>query len=189
MSEPMGKRVRDFYGEWIETKVGHVRPALLNDYRRHFACYVLPDPLIAGAPLATLRPMDVQLFQARLRQRVSQRTGRPLSEKTVMGVIGGSLRTLVRDALVQDELNRDPFGGITWKWESVTLSSRRGTIPEKARLHGESEVDDVARVHADSRQFFGPPGVRMGRLILELYPIGYNLSLPPDQAWQREAPA
>src|SRR5262249_41375981 len=62
-----GKTVREFYGEWIETKPGQVRPALLRDYRRHFARYILADPLIADVSLADLRPMDLQLFQSRLR--------------------------------------------------------------------------------------------------------------------------
>ena len=42
-----------------------MRPALLYDYRRHLGRYVLADPLIADLPLADLRPMDVQLLQAR----------------------------------------------------------------------------------------------------------------------------
>lgn len=110
-----GKTVREFYGEWIETQVG--RPAHLSDLRRHFACYVLPDS-IADAALATLRPMDVQLFQARLRRRPcirGPRRGQPLKEHTVRDVIGASFRAMIRDAMVQDELQRDPFVGITWK--------------------------------------------------------------------------
>src|SRR5262249_23572308 len=50
-----------------------------------------------------------------LRAKTSCRTGAPLSEKTVQCVIGGSLRALIRDAMVQDVVTRDPFVGLTWK--------------------------------------------------------------------------
>jgi integrase len=112
-----GPRVRDFYEEWIVARAGDIRPALLNDRRRHFRCYILPDP-IADLALAALRPMDVQLFQARLRQRLvtrGPRTGHPLAEHTVRDVIGGTFRAMIRDALVQDVCTRDPFVGLTFR--------------------------------------------------------------------------
>jgi integrase len=109
-----GPTIATFFPDWIATTEGSVRPALTRDRRRHFATYIAPDP-IADLSLASLRPMDVQLFQGRLRQRVSTRTGRPLSEKTVVCVIGSTLRALVRDATVQDLVLRDPFVGLTWK--------------------------------------------------------------------------
>jgi hypothetical protein len=59
--------------------------------------------------------MDIQLFQARLRQRISARTGHALSEKTVSCVINGTLRAMIRDAMVQDLVTRDVFVGLTWK--------------------------------------------------------------------------
>jgi integrase len=107
--------VRGFYGEWIETKAGAVRPQLFGDYRRHFGGYILRDPVFPELVLAELRPMDVQLLQARLRARVSRRTGKSVSEKTVHGVVNSSLRAMIRDARVQDLLVRDPFVGLTWK--------------------------------------------------------------------------
>jgi integrase len=111
----IGATVRSYYAEWIATKdEGAVRPALHRDYRRHFGTYILPDE-IADVTLAALRPLDVQLFQTRLRARHSTRTGKVLSEKTVSCVINGSLRAMIRDARVQDELVRDPFVGLTWK--------------------------------------------------------------------------
>src|SRR5262249_30240496 len=112
---PTGHTVRTYYHEWVGTKAeGAVRPALLRDYRRHFATYILRDA-IADTTLADLRPLDVQLFQARLRARWSPRTRQVLSEKTVHCVINGSLRAMVRDARVQDLVVRDPFVGLTWK--------------------------------------------------------------------------
>jgi integrase len=108
--------VASFFAEWIASKAnGAVRPALFRDYRRHFATYVLPDLDISDVALAALRPMDVLLFQSRLRERRSHRTGRPLSEKTVSCVVNGSLRAMIRDARVQDLVLRDPFVGLTWK--------------------------------------------------------------------------
>jgi len=78
---------------------------------------VLADA-IADIPLADLRPSDLKLFQGRLRERPSQYTGKPLSEKTVQCVISGSLRALIRDARVDDHLQRDPFLGLEWKtWD------------------------------------------------------------------------
>src|SRR5262249_41377999 len=109
-----GPTIATFFPDWIAATDGSVRPALTRDRRRHFGTYIAPDP-IAETPLAALRPLDAQLFQARLRQRVSARTGRVLSEKTVVGVIGSTLRALVRDAMVQDLVLRDPFVGLTWK--------------------------------------------------------------------------
>jgi integrase len=110
-----GLTVRTWYGEWIGTKdEGAVRPALLRDYRRHFATYILGDE-IAEVALADLRPLDIQLFQKRLRARWSSRTQKVLSEKTVHCVINGSLRAMIRDARVQDLIVRDPFVGLTWK--------------------------------------------------------------------------
>jgi hypothetical protein len=110
-----GLTVRTRYLEWIGTKEeGAVRPALLRDYRRHFATYILRDE-IANVALADLRPLDIQLFQARLRARWSPRTQTVLSEKTVHCVINGSLRAMIRDARVEDLIVRDPFVGLTWK--------------------------------------------------------------------------
>jgi integrase len=57
----------------------------------------------------------MKLFQARLRDRRSARTGQPLAEKTVQCVMNGSLRALIRDARVEDLLQRDPFLGLTWR--------------------------------------------------------------------------
>jgi integrase len=108
--------VRSFYADWIATKgIGTIRPALLRDYRRHFATYILADDELAGTRLAELRPMDVLLFQQRLRERRVKRTGRPLSEKTVSCVLNGSLRAMIRDARVQELVLRDPFVGLTWR--------------------------------------------------------------------------
>jgi integrase len=110
-----GQTVRSYYTEWIATKdEGAVRPALYRDYRRHFATYILHDE-IADAALTDLRPLDVQLFQTRLRARWSARTKKVLSEKTIHCVINGSLRAMVRDARVQDVMQRDPYVGLTWK--------------------------------------------------------------------------
>lgn len=91
-----------------------MRPALHRDYRRHFATYILRDE-IADIPLTELRPLDVQLCRARLRARWSPRTKKVLSEKTVSGVINGSLRAMIRAGLVEDLLTRDPFVGLEWK--------------------------------------------------------------------------
>ena len=73
--------VRAFYSEWIETRAGAVRPALFRDYQRHFGGYILRDPVFPDLALAELRPMDMQLLQARLRARLSRRTGKLVSEK------------------------------------------------------------------------------------------------------------
>jgi integrase len=110
---PAAPTIRSYFPDWIETKRGE-RPALQRDYRRHLQRYVLTDP-IADLPLATIRPLDMQLFQARLRERTSSRTGQPLAEKTIVCVMNGSLRALIRDARVHDLLQRDPFLGLTWK--------------------------------------------------------------------------
>jgi integrase len=59
--------------------------------------------------------MDVQLFQARLRKRLSSRSGKPLREHTIRDVIGSSFRAMIREALVQDVCTRDPFVGITFR--------------------------------------------------------------------------
>jgi hypothetical protein len=107
-----GPTVAEFYRDWMAATEGDVRPALARDRRRHFGTYIAPDP-IADMPLAALRPMDIQLFQARLRQRVSIRKGHTLSEKTVSCVIKGTLRAMVRDATVQDLVTRDVFVGLT----------------------------------------------------------------------------
>src|SRR5262249_25336026 len=72
-------------------------------------------PVFPDLAVAEVRPMDVQLLQARLRARVSQRTGKPVSEKTVHCVVSSSLRAMIRDARVQDLIVRDPFVGLTWK--------------------------------------------------------------------------
>jgi hypothetical protein len=69
----------------------------------------------ADVPLAALRPLDLQLLRRRLRARWSRRTGKVLSEKTVSCVVNGSLRAMLRDAMVQDLLTRDVFVGLTWK--------------------------------------------------------------------------
>jgi integrase len=112
---PAGPTIRTYYAEWIATKAeGAVRPALFRDYRRHFATYILGDE-IADVPLAALRPVDVQLFQSRLRARFVRRTGKPLAEKTVHCVINGSLRAMIRDAMVQDLVTRNVYVGLTWK--------------------------------------------------------------------------
>jgi integrase len=107
--------VRSFYQEWIASKVGDVRPALLRDYRRHFTGYILSDAVFADLALAELRPLDIQLLRARLRTRPSRRTGTPISEKTVHGIVNASLRAMLRDARVQDLLVRDVHVGLTWK--------------------------------------------------------------------------
>ena len=107
--------VRGFYGEWIQTQTGAVRPALFDDYRKHFGTYILRDPIFPDLALAEVRPMDVQLLQARLRAHVSRRSGEPLKEKSVHCIINGSLRAMFRDAMVQDLLLRDPFVGLRWK--------------------------------------------------------------------------
>jgi integrase len=116
--------IRLFYRDWMATKRegvesegDTVRPALLRDYVRHFTRYILPDPLV-DQPLATLRPLDMKLFQSRLYDRTSARTGRPLSPKTVSGVMNGSLRALLRDAQMADLVTRDLYVGLTWrKWD------------------------------------------------------------------------
>jgi integrase len=113
---PDAHTVRSFYADWIETKVGDARPALLHDYRRHFTGYILSDAVFAELALAELRPLDIQLLRARLRARPSKRTpGKPISEKTVHGIVNGSLRAMLRDARVQDLLVRDVHVGLTWK--------------------------------------------------------------------------
>jgi integrase len=76
--------------------------------------YVLTDP-IADLKLAALRPLDIGLFQTRLRERIGKRTGKRLSEKTVSCVINGTLRAMCRAAAVQDYLTRDVFVGLEWK--------------------------------------------------------------------------
>jgi integrase len=105
--------IRTYSPEWLETKTS-VRPALLRDYRDHLRAYILPDA-IADIPLSDLRPMDIALFQSRMRKRLTKRTRKPLSEKTVQNVIAGSLAALLRDAAVEDYVKRNLFVGLTWK--------------------------------------------------------------------------
>jgi integrase len=137
---PPAPTIRSYFPEWIQTK-HNKRPALQRDYRRHIQRYVLGD-LIADIPLAEMRPGDMKLFQGRLSERRSIYSGKPLSEKTVRCVIGGSLRALIRDARVEDYLQRDPFVGLEWEqWD----------IPEAQPLDSE----DWSRVAAwfNGRQF------------------------------------
>jgi integrase len=110
---PVIPTIRSYSVDWLESKRGEVRPALLRDYRGHLDTYLLRDQ-IADLPLEALRPGDLALCQARLRQRPS-RWGRPLSEKTVRNILGGTLRALVRDATKDGLVTRDLFTGLTAK--------------------------------------------------------------------------
>jgi integrase len=110
---PTVPTVRSYAAEWVLAKQGAIRPVLLRDYKQHLATYLLTDP-IADVPFEALRPMDVALLQSRLRDRRT-RTGTPLHEKTVQNIISGTLRALLRDATIENLVQRDLFAGITWK--------------------------------------------------------------------------
>jgi integrase len=115
---PAAPTIRSVFPDWLAGKRGKVRPALYRDYARHMNRYVLSD-VIADLPIAELRPLHMQGLQTRLLARLHHRTGKPISEKTVHGIIGGTLRAFCRDAQVNDYLTRDLFVGLTWRrWTS-----------------------------------------------------------------------
>lgn len=55
---PPAPTLRSYYGTWIAEQAPRVRPALLREYTRHFAAYILPT--LGDLPLTALRPKDVR---------------------------------------------------------------------------------------------------------------------------------
>jgi integrase len=145
--QPTAPTIRSFAAEWLALKQDDVdvRPALVRDYATHLRTYILPDP-IADLALDALRPRDVALFQHRLRQRRT-RAGVPLREKSVVNVLGGTFKALLRDAMKQEVTPpRDLFASCTarkWKvpspepltaaeWARVDAWFRRRTYQRRA---------------------------------------------------------
>jgi integrase len=135
---PPAPTIRSVFPDWRAGKRGRVRPALFRDYTRHMSRYVLTD-VIADIPMAELRPRHIQGLQARLCARLHHRTGKPISEKTVRGVINGTLQAFCRDAQVNDDITRNLFVGLLWK---------RWTPPEADPL----DVDEWQAVDTWFRQ-------------------------------------
>jgi integrase len=100
--------VRDYYERWIVEQTQVVRKAQARDYRRHLEKYVMP--VLGDVGLADLRPADVRGLQAEL-------LSRKLSVKFVKNIMSGSLRALIRSALIDEHVTRDVFVGLRWpRW-------------------------------------------------------------------------
>jgi integrase len=98
----VGQAARD----WLDRRT--VRSAA--NERALLTRHVLARPACAAfvaMPIADVRPVDVQGVVVGLRSVVSESTGRPLAPKTI-ALIYGALRTMFRDAVFGDLVQRDP---------------------------------------------------------------------------------
>ena len=121
--------VRAYYKTWIARIVEQagVRPALLRDYRRHGGSFLdtsvgdVDSPSLFGdLPLTALRPKDIHdlvrklLARPRMPQPGRQPVAGPISVKYVRNIVNGTLRAMIRSAMIDDLVTRDLFVGLTW---------------------------------------------------------------------------
>jgi integrase len=102
----VGPTTGAYYADWIAQQAPPlVRKAQARDYRRHIGRYVLP--LLGDLLLSELNPRDVRGAQLEL-------LSRNLSVRYVKNILAGSFRAMVRQAIVDGIVTRDPFAGLKW---------------------------------------------------------------------------
>ncbi len=103
---PVEETVASYFDRWLPRKAPPtVSAATFRDYGQHFACYIVP--LLGSVALRTLSRLHLEDLRVQLR-------GRGLAEKTIKNVIGASLRALVRDAMDDEVLDRNPYAVFRW---------------------------------------------------------------------------
>jgi len=95
--------VKAYFEQWIKEQSSRVRPHRVKDYQSQFKRHILP--VIGRKNLAALTVSDLQQLQRRL-------TAKGLKAASVNGIVGGSLRAMVKDArgkkkLVEDIYHKD----------------------------------------------------------------------------------
>lgn len=114
-SAPTGPTVAAYYRDWYAERKGQVRKAQARKYRQHMEDFVLPA--LGSIPLAAIRTRDVRGLQADLLGRVSEKTGKPFSVKTVKNILAGSFAAMLRQARSDELLAGDPIAGLEWaRW-------------------------------------------------------------------------
>jgi integrase len=117
--------IGDFYARWIARKhPPDVRASRVRDYRGHFTNYILP--LLRDLPLSGLTLEHLEDLRAALRNR-------PVAEKTIRNVIGGSLRAMFRDARTAGLSVAFPFADLEWS-RPIVQGPQPFTAAERDRL-------------------------------------------------------
>jgi integrase len=98
--------IESYYKTWITKQNDRVRPHRVKDFRSQFKCHLLPARigrrLFGKIPLSLLRVTDLQELQAHLKAK-------GLKANSVNGVIGGSLRAMVKAARADGIVKVDLF--------------------------------------------------------------------------------
>ena len=114
-----------YYASWIARKqLPDVRASRLRDYRGHFTNYLLPP--LRDVPLCELTLEHLEDLRTALRNR-------PVGEKTIRNVIGGSLRALFRGARTAGCTVAFPFPDLEWA-RPIVPGPQPFTAEERDRL-------------------------------------------------------
>lgn len=99
--------VQTYYDRWLPRKAPPtVAASTYRDYKGHFRAYILPT--IGDVELKDLTRLHLEDLRLRLRQR-------GLCEKTLRNAIGGSLRAMIRDAMDDGLIEKNPFAVFRWQ--------------------------------------------------------------------------
>ncbi len=101
-------KIGEYFDKWIKEKVPPlVRKSAERDYRQHFGHYILPalgDFLVSSINTQLLKDLRHDLINHSC-----------LSVKFTRNILDGSLRAMLRDSRLDDNLIKDdPFIGLTW---------------------------------------------------------------------------
>lgn len=100
--------VRSYFDAWLEMQPARVAHTTLTQYRSHFRKTGGLLEILGDRPVVELTRSDVEYARA-----VLVKSG--LDLKTVQNIVGGSFRALIRSALDDGLLERDPFLNVRWK--------------------------------------------------------------------------
>ncbi len=131
--------------EWIERYLAaaHLSARTRADQLRFWTTY--STPRLRGTPLRDLTTATLDAFVTELRERVSERTGRPLAPRTValtFNVIRGALSAAVR----QGVLAVNPAAGVTVRGGVAT--SKVGAALSADEMEKFLAYDPAHRLHA-----------------------------------------
>ena len=107
--EPQRMTLAKWLDVWTQEYCGDVKPGTLDDYKGHIENHI--KPALGAIRLCELQPHDVQRFANALKSKVSSKTGKPLSPKTIKNIIQGTLCNALSEAVRIRYLPYNPASG------------------------------------------------------------------------------
>lgn len=104
---PDQERKATSFGQWARHWMDERKARTADDERRWLSHYVLTRDWLEPMPLADLRPMHIARLVKELGEAKGVKTGRKLSAKSIANIYG-AVRTMLRDARIQELLPSDP---------------------------------------------------------------------------------